>query len=494
MGRTVVIGLDSVDWKFLERAIEQGRAPNLKSIYESGFHGDLRSIDPPLSVPAWLCFSTGKRPDKLDLYNFRVWEPGTYNLNNVAGFEEYQEQVFWKDLDDVGIVGVPSIYPSSSVDLDGFIFSGPFAPEDASPEDFEREVEDFGYSSSVPNFWKFEECIEHLEMEGDFISEVLERRDPGFFIAVTSVTDRVQHAYCNDEKKMMELYGEADDFVGKVLEHLDDEDNVFVVSDHGYSEIRKVFYVNKWLQEQGFLEFNETGSSFSSGLKENLRYGLKKTGKKVLGRLGLLEFAMDHTPEPVREGIRSKENVWNKVDWKNTEAFATGGYVGQVFINTEDYPDGEVSGDEYEEVREEIIEKLEELEDPETGEKVVDQVWRKEEIYREEIADRAPDILFYPKDMAYKVNDGFHGRVFDESVPNGSHGLNGVVLGRGPDIRNGEVDMHLTDVAPTLLHLMEEGVPEDMDGEVRGEIFKEGSEPEGRKVRKVSEELEDLDF
>ncbi|MFB6099926.1 MAG: hypothetical protein ABEK16_01505, partial [Candidatus Nanohalobium sp.] len=129
------------------------------------------------------------------------------------------------------------------------------------------------------------------------------------------------------------------------------------------------------------------------------------------------------------------------------------------------------------------------------GEKVVDQVWRKEEIYREELADRAPDIMFYPKDMAYKVNDGFHGKVFDESVPNGSHGLNGVILGRGPDIREGaEIDMHLTDVAPTLLHLMGEEVPEDMDGEVRKEIFKEGSEPKEREVEYTSKELEGLDF
>jgi predicted AlkP superfamily phosphohydrolase/phosphomutase len=440
-----------------------------------------------------LCFCTGKRPDKLDLYNFRVWEPGTYNLNNVAGFEEYQEDVFWNDLENVGVVGVPSIYPSERVYLDGFIVSGPFAPEDASPEDFRDEVEDFGYTANVPNFWKFDECIDHLEKEGDFISETLGKRGPDFFIGVTSVTDRVQHAYCNDREKMMDLYSEADDFVGKILDHFDEDDNVFIVSDHGSEPIEQVFYVNKWLEKEGFLEFNQEGSSLLSNLRENLRYKLKTSAKKVLKPLGLLEFALDHTPEPVREGIRSKEGVWDKIDWENTEAFATGGYVGQIFINTEEYPEGEISDEGFEEVRDRIIRELESLENPDTGEKVVDQVWKREDIYRD-FADRAPDILFYPKDMKYKVNDGFHNQVFDQSVPNGSHGLNGVILGRGPEIRSGEVDMHLTDVAPTLLHLMGKKVPEDMDGEVKKEIFREESDPEERDVEYTSEELEGLDF
>lgn len=493
MGRTVVIGLDSIDWKFLREFIDRGLMPNSAKVEEKGFSGNLRSIDPPLSVPAWLCFATGKRPDKLDIYNFRVLEPESYNLE-MADFASIQEDRFWNDFDDAGVIGIPTIFPVDKDRFNGFIASGEFVPETSAPEDFRRDVEDFGYSPDSPNLWKFEENIEHMDREGDFMSKVLEERSPEFFIGVTSVTDRLQHSYCNDEEKMMDLYGKADDFVGKILQHFDDEDNVFIVSDHGSSEIKKVFYINTWLEEKDLLRFNEGGSK-KSRLKEQLRYKTKNLAKDVLSKLNLLDFAMDNIPDSIQSEVRSKSDVWDKIDWGNTKAFATGGYVGQIYINTEEYPEGSVSEEEYDELRDEIIEKLRELEDPETGEKVVDRVWKKEEIYREELADRAPDIMFYPKDMAYKVNDGFHGKVFDESVPNGSHGLNGVVLGRGPDIKEGaEVDLHLTDMAPTLLHLIGEGVPEDMDGEVRKEIFKEGSEPKNREVEYTSKELEGLDF
>jgi predicted AlkP superfamily phosphohydrolase/phosphomutase len=493
MSNTIVLGLDSIDWKFLDKAMERGLMPNIAEIHEKGFHGDLRSIDPPLSVPAWLCFGSGKRPDKLDLYNFRVRERGSYDLNSVSNFESYQENAFWYSLENVGVVGVPSYYPPEGLDFDGFMVAGPFGRDGAYPEDFAEEVESFGYSGDVPNFWRFDDCIRHMEREGDFMGRILSERNPEFFIGVTSVPDRVQHAYCKDEDKMMELYGKADEFVGKILKHTDEEDNVFIVSDHGSADIRKSLYINKWLQQKRFLGF-KTGSR-KEELKEDLRLKVKKAASEILSNLNLVDFAMDHTPEPVQSAVRNKSGVWDKIDWGKTEAFATGGYVGQIFINTEeDYPEGQISEYEYEEVREKIIEELERLEDPETGEKVVNRVWRKEEIYREEIAERAPDILFYPRDMAYKVNDGFHGKVFDESVPNGSHGLNGVILGRGPDIRQGEFDMHLTDVAPTLLHLMGESVPEDMDGEVQKKIFREGSEPSEREVSFVSDELEDLDF
>ncbi len=492
MGKTYVIGLDSIDWKFLDKAISDGFAPNIARIYEDGFHGDLRSIDPPLSVPAWLCFASGKRPDKLDLYRFGYRKPGTYHINSVSGYAEFQDEAFWNDLENPGVIGVPSISPNP--EFNGFMVSGPFCPEEACPDEFKNEVEEFGYSAKNPNFWEFEESLKHMEMEGNFMDKVLSRRDPEFFIGVTSVTDRVQHAYCNDEDKMMELYSKADEFAGKILSHTTSEDNVFIVSDHGTAPIKKVFYVNKWLEEKGFLEFNEQGSSTLFQFREDLRYRLKRLGKELLSRIGTLEFAMNNVPDRIQDEVRSKSGVWDKIDWSNTLAYSTGGYVGQIFLNTEDdYPEGQVSEKNYENIREEIIEGLKELEDPEDGEKVIGKIWRKEEIYRD-FAHKAPDILFYTKDMSYKVNDGFHGKVFDGSVPNGSHGLNGIILGKGPNIREGEFDMHLTDLAPTLLHLMGKEVPEDMDGSVKKEIFVEGSEPKQGEVRKISEELDNLDF
>jgi predicted AlkP superfamily phosphohydrolase/phosphomutase len=488
MGRTVVIGLDGADWDLLEGFIEEGVTPNIAEVYNQGFHGDLRSIDPPVSVPAWMSFFTGKRPDKLDVYNFLGPEEGKNKVNRDQKVFEHNPDAFWNRLENTGVIGVPSSVPTD--DLDGFLVSGPFTPDRCTDEIRELK-ESHDYERHLPNMWQFEKSITKLEDEKKFLKDVLDQNDPQFFMAVTSVTDRLQHSFWNDEKKMNELYREVDDFVGTILSHFSEDDNIFIVSDHGFEKLEKNFYINSWLRENDFLAL-KTGEESSTG-REDFRYLLKKVSKNTLSRLGLLEMAIDLVPSRIRKTVQHSENIWDKIEIKETAAFAAGNYVGEIYINREEYEDGCVPEEEFDEVRDEIIEKLKELEDPETGEKVVEDIWRKEEIYRE-FAERAPDILFYTKDMKYKVKHDLHGKIFDEAVPVGAHGLNGVILGRGPDIREGEVDMHLTDVAPTLLHLMGEDIPEDMDGEVREEIFVEGSEPEQREVRKVSEELEDLDF
>jgi predicted AlkP superfamily phosphohydrolase/phosphomutase len=488
MSRTVVIGLDGADWELLQDFIDEGVTPNIAEVYRDGFHGDLRSIDPPVSVPAWRSFFTGKRPDKLGIYNFLAKEEGGNEIVWPKRRKEHNLDAFWNVFQDSGVVGVPSTLPTE--DFDGFLVPGPFSPGDTT-DNIEDLKEEYGYNKNVPNQWQYEKCLNKLVNEKKFVEAILEEENPGFFMAVTSVTDRLQHSFWDNREKMERLYREADEFVGAVLENFDQKDNVFIVSDHGFEDLEKNFYINSWLRQEAFLSLREGEEGSSS--REDLRYALKRFSKDVLSKLGLLEFALDVVPSGIRDKVQHSSEVWDKVDFPETKAFAVANYVGEIYINKEEYEDGCVPEEEFDEVRDEIIEKLKQLEDPETGDKVVEEIWRKEEIYRD-FAERAPDILFYTKDMKYKVKHDIHGKIFEEAVPVGAHGLNGVILGRGPDIENGEFDMHLTDVAPTLLHLMGKEVPEDMDGEVRKEIFVEGSEPREREVRKVSEELEDLDF
>jgi predicted AlkP superfamily phosphohydrolase/phosphomutase len=489
MSRTVVIGLDGVDWKMLDRFIEEGLLPNIESIYDEGFHGDLRSIDPPVSVPAWISFFTGKKPDKLGLYYFMVKEDGSNDITRDHRLGEHNSTAFWNRMDDIGVIGVPSSIPTE--DLNGFLVSGPFAPRESS-EEVEDLVEKFDYDPYLPNMWQFKKSLEKLGNEADFADAVLDEKDPEFFMFTTSVTDRLQHSFWDNEEKMEELYREVDDFVGRVIQHFDsEEDNVFIVSDHGFEGMEKNFYLNSWLREEGYLALNQEDED-SAG-REDFRYRVKRFSKNLLSRLGLLEFAIDYVPEGIRDSVRESGDVWGKIDFSETKAFAAANYVGEIYINKEEYENGCVPEGEFDEVRDEIIKKLKQVEDPETGEEVVEEVWKGEEIYNR-YDDQSPDILFYTTDMKYKVKHDLHSKIFEESVPIGAHGLNGVILGRGPDIKKGGVNMHLTDVAPTLLHLMREAVPEDMDGEVRKEIFKKGSKPEKREVRRVSEELEDLDF
>ena len=76
--RVAVIGLDcgTPQLLFGDLAAE---VPNISKLMSEGMHGDLASITPPITVPAWACAMTGKTPGELGLYGFRNRKDTTYD-------------------------------------------------------------------------------------------------------------------------------------------------------------------------------------------------------------------------------------------------------------------------------------------------------------------------------------------------------------------------------------------------------------------------------
>lgn len=174
------------------------------------------------------------------------------------------------------------------------------------------------------------------------------------------------------------------------------------------------------------------------------------------------------------------------VDWQRTVAYSLGN-VGQIYVNLAGRePFGCVPpGAAYEQVRDQIIARLLELRDPDTGEQVVEAAYRREEIYDGDQTEYAPDILFMPRRLEYfgfgEYEFGSH-RVI-EAVKrgiSGTHRMDGIFLAYGPGVQPGlEVkDAQIIDLAPTILHAMGEAVPEHMDGRVLEEILSDAPHPD----------------
>jgi predicted AlkP superfamily phosphohydrolase/phosphomutase len=170
---------------------------------------------------------------------------------------------------------------------------------------------------------------------------------------------------------------------------------------------------------------------------------------------------------------------FDDVDWSKTIAYSLGN-VGQIFLNVKGRePQGTVApGTEYETLRDDIIRQLKELQDPATGEPVVEQIYRREEIYRGQALERAADIIFIPTRMEYfgfgEYEFGSH-RVIEtmQRGISGTHRMNGVLMLYGAPIKPGTLveGASLLDLAPTILHLMGEPVLTDMDGKVLTEAL-----------------------
>jgi predicted AlkP superfamily phosphohydrolase/phosphomutase len=269
------------------------------------------------------------------------------------------------------------------------------------------------------------------------------------------------------------LYQTADELLEEVLRILDSDTTLIVVSDHGAGPLRKSVSINRWLLRQGYLvlrkqkvltkTFNETLLKTLTLLNTHLSKCIKTILKRRLAR--------------IRDEVESYL-VTTQIDWTKTKAFTLGEYGG-IYINLRAREDqGIVPPEDYDQLRDEIAAELLNLRDPDTGEAVVQHVYRREEIYSGAYVEEAPDLVLdwdYAYDCRERVGTG-HQDVFESEatyIPfadytkTGVHRSHGIFLMYGSPARPGCVEgASLMDIAPTLLHLLGIPVPVDMDGHV----------------------------
>ena len=81
--RVAVIGLDCGTPQLLFRDLVD-EIPNIHKLMDGGMYGDLASITPPITVPAWACAMTGKTPGQLGIYGFRNRKDHSYDGLSIA--------------------------------------------------------------------------------------------------------------------------------------------------------------------------------------------------------------------------------------------------------------------------------------------------------------------------------------------------------------------------------------------------------------------------
>jgi predicted AlkP superfamily phosphohydrolase/phosphomutase len=167
---------------------------------------------------------------------------------------------------------------------------------------------------------------------------------------------------------------------------------------------------------------------------------------------------------------------FNDVDWARTQAFSVGNF-GQVYLNVQGKrPFGSISPANYEKLRHEISQAALQLRDPVDGQ-VVQQVYKREEVFHGVSANRLPDLVLHTdraKFVSFGHADFGSNKITEPSTgQTGHHHMVGVVGLKGPGVRSGLTldEASLMDLAPTILHYMGLPVPEHMDGQVLTQAF-----------------------
>jgi predicted AlkP superfamily phosphohydrolase/phosphomutase len=182
-----------------------------------------------------------------------------------------------------------------------------------------------------------------------------------------------------------------------------------------------------------------------------------------------------------RNNVIGRFLSFDSVDWNRTVAYSMG-HVGQVYLNVVGRePHGIVTQGEYEQRRQDVIDILQDLKDDE-GRFILSQVIAGDAIYHGPYAGKGPDLHLILDDYNMIACPLFatEGKVFTNQIrgDSGCHRREGIFLAQGPNIKQGvQLETNnILDLAPTIMHLLGEAVPEVMDGRVLLEIFNDAQD------------------
>ena len=484
--KTVVIGLDGAGFELIDPWIEKGDLPNIARIKREGVWADMRSVLPPVTSPNWKCYSTGKNPGKIGIF---WWENIDWRDRKVfyPVARKFENREIWDYIGEagmkVGVLGMPTTYPPKKAN--GFLISGgPDARENgfAYPPELERELTEKGWRShpqhriDVDREKACHEIHQMIDRQFETADTLGRKYDVDFLMVAVFRSNTLQHFLWNapETKKAWEI---IDRHIGEFVNRGCD---LIIMSDHGSNKIESVFNINAWLKGEGYLNFDTRLATFLYRLGINRRSVVLFTPK-----LGIQRILRKIVPKrllsniPGESGEIHKGAEAGKTNWQRSKALASG--QGPIYLNPQNAHD--------EALKEEIKQKLEALVDPSTGKKIIEKVYRKEEIYHGKYLFEAPDLVV-DQAKGVHITSGIGQRsIFDSPRRwQAENKKTGLFMAYGPNIKKGWKieNISILDLAPTILHLMGLSVPDDMDGRVLEEIFQEGSEPARREIRKSS--------
>jgi len=508
-GRVMIIGLDAATFDLLRPWADEGRLPNLASMLKVGASAPPRSTRPAMSPTAWSTFATGVNPGKHGILGFYQFHPRAYTpqLINAAS---RRGRTFWETAGEQGvrggIINVPFTYPPRP--FNGFLVSGMLSPAAnrhivTPPEVFDDLIAasphysvdlDFINTSGRDPSAFLDRVIRNLRARLEGAVGLYRKHRPDLFCTVFVAPDRVSHFFWpyleaaragrsltpRQERLangIRSIYEELDRAVGTLIEEAGEDTDVLIISDHGAGPLRKGLNLIEALA------------------RANLLTRKKQHPLDRVRQFAVWAFA-EHAPGSLKRWVKARFPGLSEsaaevvscgdVDFPRTRAYPAGETEG-VFVNVRGrQPTGIVElGREYEETRQEIIDTLCNLTDPDTGERIARGAWRREEIWSGPCLEDLPDVIMEQEERKYAVP------VFPKShddrilypLPSwswkalrhlGGHRRHGILMAAGPHIRNtSPAEARIVDVPATVLALLGCAVPEAFDGRVLTEMLTE---------------------
>lgn len=477
MNRVLMLGLDGATFTVLDPLMEAGLMPALKTLCSHGTRSLLLSTPNPLTPSAWTSMTTGRSPGNHGIFDFvRVEQFGSHPTFRLATSSDIRCPTIWSILGEIGKTTIslnfPVMFPPKPEM--GFMIPG-FVPhrhlrQATNPRGFyERlkkipglkldeitvDFEEERRSVQVLDQHEYEEWILfHIRRERHWwrILDHLMTTEPWDLSGVVfDGVDKLQHACwrfldpnlydestaSSWERRVRQLcldyFREVDEIIAKLVELLDDQDQVYVTSDHGFGATDEIFYVNTWLSQQGHLTWTEDAP---------------------LAKEGMLNT----------EGMKTPAFLF---DWSKTRAYALTPGSNGVYLHLQD------QGADRGVLADELAETLKSVTNPVTGQRVVTRVMTRESAFPGGASDQAPDLTLVLRDYGFvsvlRSEDAVRAR--PEIV--GAHHPDGIFVAAGAGIRQDTtVDrLSIMDVTPSMMYGLGQPIPREFEGRLPEEIF-----------------------
>jgi len=400
--------------------------------------------------------ATSQDPGSLGVYGFRDRIDYSYDRLGMVNSASVQEFAIWDWLAQEGkksiIVAVPPNYPPRGI---AGISVGCFLTPDArnnvfaAPSYIQTEITALvgEYPVDVSGFrtedkeWLKREIFAMSRKQWEVVRWLMREKEWDYLQFVDIGLDRMHHGFwhCFDkshpayepanphESAIPEYYRLLDEQLGKVLEMLDEDTIVLIVSDHGAQRLEGGFAVNEWLIREGLLV--------------------------------LEEFPREITPF-------SKL----RVNWARTKVWGEGGYYARIFFNVRGRePEGVIPPDAYPAFQNELKAKFEALADPQ-GRSLNSLVFKPQEIYRD-VRRIPPDLIVQFGALSWRsVGSVGYNRLHVQENDMGPDACNHAQYGMfilaasNCPLRGEYQGAKLLDIAPTLLDLAGYEIPSTMQG------------------------------
>jgi len=491
MKKVLVIALDAAEASLIETWTNDGSMPALKSLIDRGGYGRLDSPAEWLTGASWPTFYTGTNPAVHGFYNYLVWNAETMRTEAPTS-ERLPLHPFWRRLKDpngpcVIAVDIPLTYdpePFNGKELSGFGTHDVLTEATGYPQAFVNEIrsqygsqwmvdEKQGMESTKEYFHIRDEMIAVTKRAGDLCMEMIQSESWDLFLACFAAAHRAGHRLrglhnikdtpsesAREELSdaLRQVYMACDTEIGRLVEAAGPQATTLVFALHGMQDNTSLVPVLPEMLRRILQNESPSATTPPPGLLSRIR--------------ALIPIDIRHrVKQALPIGLRHRLTAFwrrNTNDWNKTPAFSMmSDAQGWIRINLKGRERfGIVNpGKEYDDLCEKIANGLYTYKDEGTGRPLVRNVLRASQVFEGVNIDKLPDLIVLWEDVPVHTIKTLHSERYGSiGWPTPGHNPDGR---SGNHLKSGNItNGHTLDLAPTILALLDQPIPGEMEGKV----------------------------